>query len=141
MIIINNEKSSLIVLKKDQYVLKTLTEICIENNWQGGFFTAIGAIKNVELGFYHLDQKDYHRKTFDKGDFELISLNANLSLKDKTPYVHAHISMGDENFHVFGGHLFEAQVAVTLEIGYFPIGKMPERTLDPSLGLATICKI
>lgn len=130
----------LVVLDKDQKVVETLTKIATAEKIQGGFLTGIGAIKNVELGFYHLDKKDYHRETFSQGDFELIALNGNISLKDGAPYVHTHTAMGDDNFKVFGGHMFEAQVAVTAEIYITPLGSMPVRELQSHLGLATITR-
>jgi predicted DNA-binding protein with PD1-like motif len=95
----------------------------------------------VELGYYHLEEKDYHRKTFSEMDYELISLTGNLSLKEGKPYIHVHAALGDNQFRVFGGHLFEANVAVTAEVSIIPLGKMPVRELDPRLGLATICRM
>jgi predicted DNA-binding protein with PD1-like motif len=96
---------------------------------------------HVELGYYHLEHKDYLRKTFSEMDYELISLTGNISLKDGNPYIHVHAALGDNQFRVFGGHLFEAEVAVTAEVSIIPLGKMPVRELDKNIGLATICKI
>lgn len=130
----------LIVLDKEQKLVSTLTEIVTKEKILGGYITGIGAIKDVELGYYHLEKQDYIRKTFSKDDYELISLNGNISLKDGAPYVHVHTSIGDDHFQVFGGHLFEAVVAVTAEIYISPFGLMPERELQKSLGLATMCR-
>lgn len=139
----NNNGIWLVVLDKDQKLLSTLTRIVEEKQIQGGHISAIGALKNAELGFYELEKQDYHRKTFDKGDFELVSLNGNISLKDGSPYVHAHAALGKEDFTMIGGHLFEADVAVTAEIYITPFGLMPERELNKEIGLATLayCKI
>ena len=52
--------------------------------------------------------------------------------------MHVHTAIGDSQFSVFGGHMFEAVVAVTAEIYITPFGVMPERSLDSELGLATI---
>jgi len=143
MFVKKNKDSWLVVFDKDQPVNSTLTKIVEREGIVGGFLTGIGAIKNVELGFYHLHQKDYHRQTFSKGDFELLSLNGNISLKDGQPYVHTHTTIGDDQFRVFGGHMFEALVAVTAEIYITPFCLMPTRELQQSLGLATItgCRI
>ncbi len=139
----NNNGAWLIVLDKDQPLLSTLTNIIDKENIKGGHLAAIGAVKNAELGFYHLDKKDYHKKLFDQGDFELVSLNGNVSLKDGKTYVHAHAALGKNDFSLIGGHLFEAEVAVTAEIYLTPFGLMPERQLQEDIGLATMthCKI
>jgi predicted DNA-binding protein with PD1-like motif len=138
MLVKNLNNSWLIVLDKDQPVLQVLTQIVTENKIQGGHITGIGAVKNVELGFYELHKKDYIRKKFENDDYELIALNGNISIKDDAPYVHAHTALGKSDFSVFGGHLFEADVAVTAEIYITPFGLMPKRKLDASLGLATM---
>lgn len=144
MLVQRNEQGIwLVVLDKDQKILQTLTTIVEKENIKGGHLSAIGALKNAELGFYELHKQDYIRKQFNVGDFELISMNGNISLKDGAPYVHAHAALGKEDFSVFGGHLFEAEVAVTAEIYITPFGAMPERQLNTEIGLATLqrCKI
>jgi uncharacterized protein len=134
------DQKILVVLDKDQPLVSTLTEIVTREKILGGHVTGIGAIKDVELGFYHLHRRDYHRQTFSNGDFELIALNGNISLKDGAPYVHVHTAIGDDRFQVFGGHLFEAKVAVTAEIYISPFGSMPVRTINDQVGLATISR-
>lgn len=79
---------------------------------------AIGAIKNVELGYINLnklDNIDYNYKFF-KGNYELTSMIGNLSIKNNKSCAHIHVQMADENYNAIGGHLKEAQVAITLEI-------------------------
>src|SRR5262249_269445 len=97
----------------------------------------------VQLGYYDLHKKDYIRKTFDDEDYELLALNGNISLKDMLPYVHVHTALGRSDFSLFGGHMFEAVVAVTAEIYITPFGVMSERSFQENLGLATIthCRI
>ncbi len=129
----------LVVLDKDQPVVSTLTQIVIEHKIKGGHITGIGAIKNPQLGFYELHKKDYIRHTFGENeDFELIALNGNITLRDGVPYVHVHTAIGRSDFSVIGGHLFEAEVAVTAEIYITPLGQMPERKYSDALGLQTI---
>ncbi len=133
------KKSHFLVIPLDKPILLTLEDWAKKNNVQGCTFTAIGAIKDVELGFYELHKKDYIRKTFSEGDFELISFLGNITLKDGKHYAHAHVSIGREDFSVIGGHLFEAKVAVTIEIIIQEYNLMGLRKLDNNLGLQTIC--
>ena len=141
MIVHHSDDKTLIVIPRGQKLVATLTREISELKLKGGVISGLGALIDVELGYYHLEEKDYLRKTFSEMDYELISLTGNISLKDGSPYVHVHAALGDDQFRVFGGHLFEANVAVTAEVSIIPLGKMPVRELDSKLGLATICRI
>ena len=57
-----------------------------------GQLTGIGALKDVELGFYHLKDKTYDRKMF-KGEAELLSLDGNLTLFENKPFFHIFFSL------------------------------------------------
>ena len=130
----------LIVIPIDRLLVKTLTDVATKMNIQGGTISGIGALKETELGYYHLENKDYVRKTFSEEDYELISLNGNITKKDGSHFIHVHASLGRSDFSVFGGHLFEAKVAVTAEIYINPLGALPERQMQESLGLQTISR-
>lgn len=138
MFIKNLNQKTLVVLDKDQPIVQALTEIVISQRLLGGFITGIGAVKDVQLGYYDLHKKDYIRKTFSDEDYELIALNGNITLREGLPYVHVHTAIGRSDFSVVGGHMFEALVAVTAEIYITPLGLMPERTFSTELGLSTI---
>ena len=78
--------------------------------WMNG----IGALENPEIGYYSLEDKAYHRKTF-KGEYELTSLIGNITLKKGKPFSHTHITFSDTEFRVFGGHLFNANITAAGE--------------------------
>ena len=119
--------------------MASLTQYCIENELKGAFFKAIGALEKVELGYYDLHNKNYIRKCFEETDYELISAHGNLSLKSGEPFVHIHASLSGPDFQVFGGHLFEAEVAVTAEIQITPFASRPVREPNKSIGLDLVC--
>ncbi len=95
---------------------------------------AIGAIRNFELGYYVLDQKQYLRKKVDE-IAELISCSGNLAIKDGNPFVHVHVSAGLRDFSVIGGHLFSAIVAVTAEVIMRPMPNVIKRSFNNETGL------
>ncbi len=140
MLVQQVKDSYLVILPVGTPLVAGLTQVVKEHSIQGGEVSGLGALKNVELGFYELAQKDYIRQLFADGDYELISLVGNITLRNKEPYVHVHASLGRSDFSVFGGHLFEATVAVTAEIHIRPLGALPERELDPVLGLQVITR-
>ncbi|MEH0862160.1 PPC domain-containing DNA-binding protein [Halobacteriovorax sp. DPLXC-1] len=131
---IKQEECYLIRLYKDEDLFSALEEFAVAEELSAGMLKGIGALKEVELGFYHLETKTYDRKEFN-GDFELLSLDGNLSYLDGRPFFHIHTVLGDEDFSCKGGHLFRAKVAVTTEIYFFPITQRIERKMDEEIGL------
>lgn len=76
-----------------------------------GFFTAIGAVDRAVLGHYDVESKEYTEERF-RGQFEVTNCTGNIG-PDK---VHAHITIADDEFRAFGGHLAEARVSGTFEL-------------------------
>ena len=128
-----------LIVQKNEKLVESITRFAKENNILGGQITGLGALEDVELGYYDLHNKEYLRKTFTEMDYELISLTGNIALNNGEHFVHVHASLGGPDFNVFGGHLFEATVAVTAEIFITPLGKLPSRELVEDIGLNLIC--
>jgi hypothetical protein len=133
------DKTYFIFLEKDEPVMKTLTEFCSKNSIQNGEISGIGAVKNIEIGAFDPDSKSYIHKKFDK-THELISCMGNITLKDGEPFIHAHITIGDHDMNVKGGHVFEMTVAVVGEFYIRKIDGSIHRELNGDVGLA-VCRI
>ncbi|MBO8128517.1 MAG: DNA-binding protein [Peptococcaceae bacterium] len=91
-------------LKKGDDLLSALTEICVKNSITAGEVRAIGAVTKARVGYYKQQKREYTYISFAE-PLEIISLVGNISLKDKEPFVHAHITLMDEEGHSYGGHL------------------------------------
>jgi len=100
-------------------------------------FNAIGAVKDVELGYFHADTHEYDRHRLD-GEWELIHCAGNISLKEGEPFVHAHVVVSGPDLSCRAGHLFNATVAVTAEVHLLPLGVKVERKLDDETGIALL---
>jgi len=124
----------LIRLDKEESLVASLVSLAVKKEWKSGQITGIGALKNVELGVYHLDRQTYDKKVFPE-IVELLSLQGNLSLVEDKPLFHLHAICGDENFNCRGGHLFEAKVAITCEILFTPGETSVIRTRNEKMGL------
>ncbi len=124
----------LIVLEIDEDVHQSLLEFARAENLKAGFISGIGALKQAELGFYHLDRQQYDRKMFSH-EMELLALEGNLSFYNGAPFVHLHTVLGLTDFSVVGGHLFSAKVAVTCEIHFRVFDKNVTRIPNASIGL------
>ena len=127
-----------IKLEPDDDLLESLTEAVTDNSIQTGFFTAIGAIKTANLGYYLLDQKKYKTITLE-GNFEIASCLGNVTLKDGNPMIHAHLVVSDQKGRAFGGHLLaDNKISVTGEIFLVEAGAPLIRTLDDQFQLSLI---
>jgi len=105
----------IVVLSRGEKVKETLDAWAKKADVQGGFVTAIGAVKDATLAYYDLKKKEYFTRTF-QGDYELVSLSGNFSETG----LHAHAVIGSPEFETFGGHLVEATVSITCEAFIVP---------------------
>tara|TARA_B100001964_G_C14010071_1_gene498896 strand:- start:205 stop:633 length:429 start_codon:yes stop_codon:yes gene_type:complete len=128
----------LVYIQKDEPVMETLTSICKNNEIINGQISGIGAVKAIEIGAYDLDSKTYLRKQYTE-NHELISFQGNITLKDGTPFIHAHITIGNHDLRTRGGHLFEMKVGVVGEFIIRKIDSNAHRELDDNIGLAVWC--
>ena len=136
-------KNSYIVhVEKGEKVVESLTNFCKQNNIHSAQLAGIGAVKNIDIGAYDIDTKDYIHRVFDE-ILELLSFQGNIALKDGEPFLHAHITLSNHDMEVFGGHLFEMEVAAVGEFIIHDFQNETHRKLNEDIGLATLslCKI
>lgn len=129
----------LIILAKGEKIIEKLTEVCRNENIQSGFFSAIGAVNQVEMAHFDPAEKKYSYKKM-TGALEIISLIGNITRldKDDSVVVHGHISVSDQNMACFGGHLKEATVGVICEIAVTDLKITIRRVHDSETGLNLI---
>lgn len=122
-------------LSPEKDLLESLTHYCVEHNISQGAIQGIGAVKNPVIGGYNFEDRTYLQLQLE-GDWELLTLSANISLKENQPFIHAHVVLGDHKGNVRGGHLFAAQIHVAeIQLHIFS-GKKLERQEDPQTGLS-----
>jgi len=130
------ETGFVIKIAKGEKVLATLTDFCARRGIKGGALHAIGAIKNIELGYYSVAKREYFFKLLPE-DREVASMTGNIALVDGKPFIHAHgvFTAMDDSMGAVGGHLKEAEVAATLEVYLTPFAVPFERKFDEETGL------
>jgi len=121
-------------LEKGENVGDALTAFAREQGINSGFVNGIGAIENVELGYYNLEKREYQRIRFD-GEYELIHLCGNFTYVDGAPFLHAHVTISDQACKAYAGHLFSGTIAVTGEFYISASSEQIERELDAVTGL------
>ena len=86
------------------------------------------------VGDFHTAERQYHAHRF-QGDFEIVSLVGTITTKDGEFYAHLHMSAGDTEGRVLGGHLNEAVISATCELVLEIMDGTVERRFDPETGL------
>jgi predicted DNA-binding protein with PD1-like motif len=105
----------LVVLQPGDELHASLIQAATEHGIEGGFITAIGAVDEVELGYFCLPENVYARRVV-RDDLEVVGIHGNLALRDKKPFLHAHGLFTGRDFAAVGGHIFRARVSITLEV-------------------------
>ncbi len=124
----------ILLIERGEKIIEKLLSYCKKEKIYAGFFTGIGAVDEAELAHYIVDNKKYSSKVF-KEPMEICNMTGNVSLMNNEPYVHAHITLGKENFTLVGGHLKEATVHAVCEVYLVEVSKKVERKHQESLGL------
>ena len=122
-------------LEYGENIRECIEGLASDENIVGAKLSAIGAIRDVELGAYDLSTQTYTRRTF-AGIWELVSFQGNISLLNGEPFMHAHIAIAGHDFEVMGGHLFDAEVAVVFEGFMEPVATPLPRIPCAAIGLA-----
>lgn len=127
-------------IDKGEEMMSAVTDFIEKKNIQSGVISGIGALTDVELGFFDRTKKEYLKKTFptdpaDNDIYELLSLNGNISYIDNNPMVHAHCVLGKSDYNVIGGHLFSGIVAVTGEVYIRTFSVKFVRKVNPEFNL------
>ena len=125
-------------LAKGDLINKTFEEYAESHDIGCAWINGIGALENPEIGYYSLGMKTYHHKIF-SGDYELISLLGNITIKEGKYFSHTHITFSDTNYNVLGGHLFDAKITAAGEFIMLPGKKNIIRQMNPEIGLSLWC--
>ena len=121
-------------MDRGEEVLTQLKNIALKEDIKLASVRALGATDDFTVGVFKVDEKKYYANHF-TGDFEIVSLTGTISTMNGEYYAHLHMSAGDEQGHVFGGHLNEAIISATCEMVIEIIDGQVDRLRDESVGL------
>jgi hypothetical protein len=131
------EKTFALIFAKGEEFIDGLTSFARENELSGSHFTALGAFKDVMLGYFERETNTYKQIPIVE-QLEVLSIIGDIALKDNMPQVHAHVVVGKSDGTAHGGHLLEAHVWPTLEVILTESPKHLRRKVDPETGLALV---
>ncbi len=128
------ENTIIMRIDKDEEILDKIREIALKENIKLASVSALGATNNFTVGVFNVDEKKYYSNSF-SGNFEIVSLTGTINRMDGEFYSHIHMSAGDSNGKVFGGHLNRAIVSATCEMVINIIDGNVDRYFDEDIGL------
>jgi len=95
-------------------LLEEISNMCLKENIQLGWFEALGAVKRGRLAFYNQETHEYEFFVIEQ-PLEITKLAGDVSLKDGHPFIHAHITLSDKSGKAYGGHLAPGTVIFACE--------------------------
>lgn len=127
-------KTIVMRIDRGEEILTQLKAMALKEDIKLASVRALGATNDFTVGVFKVDEKKYYANHF-TGDFEIVSLTGTISTMNGEYYAHLHMSAGDEQGRVFGGHLNEAIISATCEMVVEVLDGRVERTHDADVGL------
>lgn len=127
-------QSIVVRMDKGEEILEQLKAVAQAEQIKLGGVSALGAVNSFTVGVFKTGEKKYYSNSFE-GDFEIVSLTGTVSTMDGEFYSHLHMSAGDCEGKVFGGHLNRAVVSATCEMVITVIDGRVDRTFSEEIGL------
>ncbi len=121
-------------IDKGEEILEQIKEIALKENIKLANINALGATNNFTVGVFKTGEKKYYSNSF-TGDFEIVSLTGTINTMNGEFYTHIHMSAGDAEGKVYGGHLNKAIVSATCEMIINIIDGKVDRKFDEEIGL------
>jgi uncharacterized protein len=128
------ESAIVVRLQRGEEIVASLKQLCAQENIRLASVTGIGAAEHIELGYYDVTTQEYSSRKFD-GQHEITALVGNVTTMNGETYLHLHITIGDNAFQAYAGHLASAVVSGTCEAVLHLIDGHVDRHKDEETGL------
>ena len=117
-------------------IVDCVEKIANKENIKLAMVNALGATDHFITGAYSVEKKEYFQ-TERTGFFEIVSLHGSINTMDGKFYTHLHMSCGDKDGNVFGGHLNKAYISATCEMFITIIDGVVDREKNEEIGINT----
>ena len=128
------EQTILVRMDKGEDIVEQVKNVALKEKITLASISALGAINEFTVGVFKTKEKKYYANEF-KGDFEIVSLTGTINTMNDEYYSHMHLSAGNDQGQVFGGHLNKAIVSATCEMVIQIINGEVDRYFDEEVGL------
>lgn len=128
------EQTIIVRMDKGEDIVEQVKNVALKEKIKLASISALGAINEFTVGVFKTKEKKYYANEF-KGDFEIVSLTGTINTMNDEYYCHMHLSVGNDQGQVFGGHLNKAIVSATCEMVIQIINGEVDRYFDEEVGL------
>lgn len=128
------EQTIIVRMDKGEDIVEQVKNVASKEKIKLASISALGAINEFTVGVFKTKEKKYYANEF-KGDFEIVSLTGTINTMNDEYYSHMHLSAGNDQGQVFGGHLNKAIVSATCEMVIQIINGEVDRYFDEEVGL------
>ena len=128
------EQTIIVRMDKGEDIVEQVKNVALKEKIKLASISALGAINEFTVGVFKTKEKKYYANEF-KGDFEIVSLTGTINTMNDEYYSHMHLSAGNNQGQVFGGHLNKAIVSATCEMVIQIINGEVDRYFDEEVGL------
>ena len=124
----------LVRIDRGEELFQQLEEVAQREGIQLASVQGLGAVDDFTVGVFRVDRKEFVANRF-QGAYEIVSLAGTIDRMDGKFYCHLHMSAGDAQGRVVGGHLKRAVVSATCELVLSLVDGAVDRFFDPEVGL------
>ena len=128
------ESTYVIRLDPGEDIVEQVQAIARQEGIQLATVQGLGAVNDFTVGVFDTVSKQYHANHF-QGSYEIVSLTGTITTMSGDVYCHLHMSAGDAQSHVVGGHLNRAVISATGELVVTAIPGTVDRKFSEEIGL------
>lgn len=121
-------------LDKGEEILEQVKALALKEGIRLASVQALGAVNDFTVGVFDTVEKQYHANSF-QGTYEIVSLTGTIDTMKGEFYCHLHMSAGDGQGHVVGGHLNRAVISATCEMVVTELPGTVDREFSQEIGL------
>lgn len=121
-------------LDRGEEILEQVRALALKEGIKLASIQALGAVNDFTVGVFNTAEKKYYANSF-QGSYEIVSLTGTIDTMGGEFYCHLHMSAGDGQGHVAGGHLNRAVISATCEMVVTEIPGAVDRAFSEEIGL------
>lgn len=121
-------------LDRGEEILEQVRALSLKEGIKLASVQALGAVNDFTVGVFNTVEKKYYANSF-QGSYEIVSLTGTIDTMNGEFYCHLHMSAGDGQGHVVGGHLNRALISATCEMVVTELPGAVDRAFSEEIGL------
>lgn len=121
-------------LDPGEEILEQIKALSLLENIRLASVQGLGAVNDFTVGVFDPATKEYHANHF-QGNYEIVSLTGTINTMQGEFYAHLHMSAGDGEGCVKGGHLNRAVISATAELVVTLLPGAVDRAFSETVGL------